>query len=869
MKFFFSLWGRGDCRPPPSAPAPRDGERGVALLLTLGILSLLLILGMSFAFSTRTERMAAGVNADLTRARLLAESGLDRTLAYLKYAFPYDATGVAPATGTPPSFSPWDSRVLFPATSGALFEKGPAATDWANRYFSPSRNTSADAVGIETALATNLGFPFVPNGTPFANQSWHHIEDADSNKLVGRIAFIIVDESGKIDPNGVMTLQHEPTTGTYYADVNGNGSFTDAPVAEGGEVRSGATPEEINGENAFTGITAGTLVDNLPANGKRWFSWDHLRKGLWAAASTNDSYAQAATKAVFPYSQDIEAWNENGTDKHRFDLFGSATTWDATSFDILRSGGTGSTSNYWTGTPPAVNSTVTTCIPWLRTLTDASGTSVSNQVIANLIDYCDTDSVATSNFATTGGAPTYVGLEKVAYINEVIFTADADKSNDRLTVSVTVELVNLYAETVPDGYLTVVATVKEDSATNVRTFIWPTAITVDPGTYKDAGVQSVVSVATQGKVKVTIMDAKVYWSAASAYAASNLYDFAFINTPSTMHQTNPGASVETRVTSCQVADPRCNTSYAGNWTWDTTWASTNGTPGALNNPIANPTMANPSGRSPSGDTETVSDPVSGISTAYIRNGPMQSLWELGAIHRGEPWCTLKLSKYNSTGGTSYKYTDGDANILEQVKLGGFVAGPGKFNANSAQPEAWRAVLKGVTVGAAGTAPTNHGYDAPATGTPLSAAAADLISPYPAATTAGTILATNGATGGTPGNNRGKIADALKLSDGTGGTQTTDRAKEEIIGKIANLLTVRQNYFSIIVTAQAVKDFGTSVSSLPAPTRQAHADWVKYFDGGGATDKWCAILAEQKLLAIVYRDAFTNKFKIERVEYLEE
>lgn len=31
-----------------------------------------------------------------------------------------------------------------------------------------------------------------------------------------------------------------------------------------------------------------------------------------------------------------------------------------------------------------------------------------------------------------------------------------------------------------------------------------------------------------------------------------------------------------------------------------------------------------------------------LSTAYIRNAPMQSLWELGVIHRGAAWQTLNL-----------------------------------------------------------------------------------------------------------------------------------------------------------------------------------------------------------------------------------
>ena len=69
---------------------------------------------------------------------------------------------------------------------------------------------------------------------------------------------------------------------------------------------------------------------------------------------------------------------------------------------------------------------------------------------------------------------------------------------------------------------------------------------------------------------------------------------------------------------------------------------------------------------------------------------MQSLWELGAINRGEPWRTLNLSKYNTsvtTGTLSYTYTDGDANILDQVKLNDTATFPirDRLNVNSPHP----------------------------------------------------------------------------------------------------------------------------------------------------------------------------------------
>ena len=75
------------------------------------------------------------------------------------------------------------------------------------------------------------------------------------------------------------------------------------------------------------------------------------------------------------------------------------------------------------------------------------------------------------------------------------------------------------------------------------------------------------------------------------------------------------------------------------------------------------------------------------STAKIRNEQMSSLWELGCIHRGEPWRTINLkgcTRRNSSQahfpvgwhrpwhlvGTKITglYTDGDSDLLDQIKM---------------------------------------------------------------------------------------------------------------------------------------------------------------------------------------------------------
>jgi len=72
------------------------------------------------------------------------------------------------------------------------------------------------------------------------------------------------------------------------------------------------------------------------------------------------------------------------------------------------------------------------------------------------------------------------------------------------------------------------------------------------------------------------------------------------------------------------------------------------------------------------DNENRSDPAyagnSSISTAYIRHGQMESLWELGAVHRGAPWQTINLKCAPAKGTRMDSYQLGDGHLLDHVAL---------------------------------------------------------------------------------------------------------------------------------------------------------------------------------------------------------
>ena len=66
-----------------------------------------------------------------------------------------------------------------------------------------------------------------------------------------------------------------------------------------------------------------------------------------------------------------------------------------------------------------------------------------------------------------------------------------------------------------------------------------------------------------------------------------------------------------------------------------------------------------------------------VSTSYIRGcwdpdgsktKKIQSPWEIGFIHRGKPFQTLNIKKYNKNSDLAGNYEDGDANIFDFVKI---------------------------------------------------------------------------------------------------------------------------------------------------------------------------------------------------------
>ena len=813
-------------------------ESGVALLMSLGVLSLLIVLSLAFAVRTMNSMKGVQLSQDLVKVRLYDETGFQKVYALLsgEFADPNDEDNLFPATK--------DNQAQF-------YEDYSGTLDIGACWYSVGLNGQKDDVGVDTALyMTIAGKDYTPDdissltaGEADDNKvSWYHILDTatqypnNDTPIAARISFVIVDESGKIDPWAVQ----EP-----------------GAVAEGSEIRLGQDVGEISLKNIVTDALANKLV--YTAGDPKWYSYYNIYK----LNTFDNTEADDIRKHLFPHSYDIEAFStpESGAmvNKHRFNVGtrDDANWWDnladpkidtilqdASDFDDTNTGG----------------------IPWLYNAytdvgTDSDLWNQIGQVAANIVDYCDTNSLATYNLADAS-IPVFCGNEKVPYINEIKFTATL--AGGQLSVTADVELVNVYdIDLGAGGDITISIDVLDD------TTVLHSSSTTSSG-IADVPTQSYSTIAginlTGGTIAVTppLNDFTIQINSIELTDGNagpdNVWDLALDEALDGLN-TAVLDNGDTMYVSAEVNDPRHNLDK-DEWTWavDTdadsindspaSWVTVSnqaGTIGLMNlaSELLNAAVATPADV----DTETGATEPWQISTNFIRNGPMESLWELGAIHRGAAWQTLnfKTSNIVSAGQLDEAvfgdYNDGDAYMLSQVKLNSDTEVIGRVNINTYNSTVLKALFKAIKVG--------YDYENNDTGNSI-----ELTDAHATTLTTAT-LQDNGTTAGRPFLFRGEIAKVGELSDFSGilaDLRDTDREKEEIIGKMVALTTVRSNYFTAIITSQIVKDM---IDGYKGGSRGT-------FDNG--IDE---VLAEQRLMTVLYRDALTNEFEVIRYEYLDQ
>ncbi len=883
-------------------------ERGIVLVVTMGMMSLLMVLVSSFTFKALMTLRNVKEAENNIRNRLLDESSQYDIQALIggEFADINDARNLFPATKPStqvygPTFtssdSPWGGRIYM--ASGFL-DLGISPPTYTTR--SPAADQSDTDRVFHVQIASQN---YTPESAFSLDASdtlgWVHIYDQSDSytdndtPITSRFIYLVIDDSGKVKPEFICSTE----------------------TAEGSEVRIGRHVSEISLRDIISDSDLATKLQSTSHTGGEmnsnsgWFSYYDIFKTM--ASNTADFWDTDSRKYevldnLFPHSSEVEAWFNGEHDKHRFDIERTSITvpngWNTltTDSDILQAA-----AKYWNqdsygdDDTDSASSDTNGGIDYFKNGYDsavaaqATDTQVQiKQVAANLIDFFDDDSDLAASTETVHAAttdwdsstwsnagtsyPTYCGNEEVPYINEIRFqvnyelgvatlmgevelfymygdendnTTGFDKTGLVLDVNCTLEASGVGATLVAISATADDIAPEDFDAVHAASPNGTTSTTILPHSYPTTGMlELTIGGATLGTIDVTASPTNLSSLAITIKHAvlkdsnGNLWDFAFdgvTTSPATTLDGTVAGGGSTSYISIEVNDPR-NNQRTSEWTWGawTDAPNSNGTMGSKNSASV---LTHTAGGA-SQDAETAIEPCD-ISTAYIANTPAASPWALGAVHRGATWQTLNLSTYDTTVTINSmpsfgfgRYEAGDAHLLNEIKLGVQTKTSGRININTYNENVLTGLLSRVTVGG--------DYDNPGGGTAIT----------DVGTLVTAIKAANGSAGGVPFRFRGQLASVSAMSAGVAGggiAQATDAAKEEIICKVVNLTSVRQNYFTVIMTSQVIQDM---ISDYRGGKRGV-------FDSG--VDQ---ILAEQRVMAVMSRDPITNEIEVVSYEYIE-
>lgn len=910
-------------------------EKGMALLLALAMLFMLLLMAISFATTASIWRKAAKNSNDLTVARLLAESAVQRAIGAMRFYSTISSTQF------------YDVRTHMGLSDTTIVDEVAANKE------------NCDFLYRLETVNSDVEYEWPSNYDPADSYAvhWQYIYNGLSGadkRIIGRIAYLTVPIGGKLDPSACV--DHNVTPGNA---VNENGADEERNGRDVKEINiksldpSSDTflPPAIVGKFSSTNASpAGKLTD-----GSRWIDWADLFSS--SKLDITDKTQKEHFKIWFTLDSppDPEAFwmdvNTNGVIDsgelyHRFNL--ARTNWDTMTVNNIL--------DYPAAYANSPSTNDGNGIRWLKNYTNlppgtfADAATRAKQIAANLMDYCDENSDVTSDSADWSTTdPTYTGNEKTPYINEIgiEFQLDVDITKpkggggSKRQVSMNfyirpgAEIINMTGENLGSaanmniqGKVNFNWSCKREHLGQPKTaddheeivpfnISWPlTSIGTSGYKFTWANQYSLFTHEEEidpppiiycENIKIQITKARLDYNSKNP---DNTYsmkpaDFAKLDATSEwsniqvlFYSINPGNGNNRHDSnkfyfSYQADDPRQNLNpddwlkgvySAVNATYDTV-----GTPDAQNSLVS---------CSLNGDAEPGSTPIT-ISTAYVRNGPMKSPWELGRIHRGAKWETLNLHTYNESDGFAGvsstagigAYASGDANILDQIKMGGDVSTYGKVSVNSGNERVLRALLAKIRVGVPLPNSGSDNIDGNADdSSPGSKGDGTELNYDTGVTDIAKAIVYSGAR---PFKTRAQVVKVSKLWNGTEIAQTSDASREEILGKFINLskAAAPEDTIVIIALAQTIKDVGRNIvirkdidgNGIIGTANEAVAK-VDFNGNGiktdivpetitcqyGVYDQFAdEILAEQKVMAIVYRNPVTAKWRIIKYKYIED
>ncbi len=896
-------------------------DKGIALVLTMGILSLMLLMAMTFAAVTKNSHSIASIYDDMTRARLLAESGMARCLGYMRAK---EKSGQLINT----FYSGQNANPDYDG-NGVSDDKDTARMKWML-----SRFESDTEHGLFTTSYRPLKFEDI-------------IVDS---ALIGRVAYIITRGGGLLEPSFCVEYDNGTDSNIPYGKIS-----KEQESIIGDTMRYGRFVSDVNLEN----ILNTSQMDAIRVDGSPYSSEDDF----WGSVT---GLSMDSKRCFYINSKSAEFFKSSTSLVPRFNLHQEIPSLPA---------GTSNVDISYTEDNEWIDK-ITKGIQWIDDWTDTGEYKMTiNQnksfVAANIKDALDADSYRTfiANDALLGTVDstfwipddpttanknyairsmmeqklikysTCMGVEKDAYyINEIggSFGIEQDFT------------ISAYGDTTVDSYIVTAhppqftlwdmksEIVNFGSAKDDEPFLYPvfafssvsdknsTIITQSPDSNYDGsnndlrfgGPKSYDAVCpefsfTGGILANTYLDSSNYFDIPVTYdeTTHTQTDFAGLTTKDDadalkttdttgnvtityelskdvtiggllfdgqsanshlidiiMRSKNSGSNrklnlvlpkseliekaedigINKSVTIslkliwfvyCQANDPRCDD--VKRWHKDITSTlsdsiiyefddideqekiidNLDATFGAKNKSCTIETVCNGT------DADLVEDKATAepweISTNFSRNGPMESLWEIGTIHRGNSWQTLNIDKYNEVDVGGDTYEKGDANILNQVKLTDDESTYGlvsvnirdefddKNNNNIKDPgedfivnarQTYKALLQGLAVGTK--------YDGSDYG------ASSILTTNDALGMANMIHTTN------PKGDYLTRAEMIKDWNYSNGnpkirpstiTVNNDAEEEELIGKFINLTTTIKPTLALSVYAQSIRESNVPIA----------------------------------------------------------
>ena len=181
----------------------QDDKDGIALIVVLGMLSVLALMAVAFAISMRTERMAASSFADVVRARNLMDAALGRTI-----------TEHIPTAQASDFYPNW---TVFPPRSGTP----------GNNFMAAKGSNYVPGVLIDSVRPRDI-------------IEWIDIIDPQDNRFYGQYSYLVVNQSGLLDAN--IVAESNRVNGLHPAEISVNSDIFeeatfDPNTQQGGRLR--------------------------------------------------------------------------------------------------------------------------------------------------------------------------------------------------------------------------------------------------------------------------------------------------------------------------------------------------------------------------------------------------------------------------------------------------------------------------------------------------------------------------------------------------------------------------------------------------------------------------------------------------------